>query len=345
MFHIRTVLIFLIFLCSTSIVTGQSSHLDFLLMEAIQNADPKAVNDAIKEGANVHSSYVIPPERSMLPLELALNLYDREKQRVGSNYLRRREAIINILIQNGAADLEGQPWTILHRLASNHNIRDIIILLQKGAHINAKDTLGNTPLHEVVKLCSKCLQFPLTDDTKLFFADYKQTIEFLISQDADINTKNHDRNTPLHVAIENTVFLNQRPPFFYYIFTRHLPKIQKAGISEEDVQLTFFPINVYILDMMDRSFLNLYYISYIKFIQFLVESGADVHAKNNEALTPLDIIAQKKYAKYYKAVTNTLLKTKPKNETEIPIRHNIVHTSNLITASNDEVCKDSLNPP
>ena len=56
MLHLKKIQIFFLLLSFTSTASGQSSHLDFLLMEAIQNGDPKTVNDIIERGANVHAS-------------------------------------------------------------------------------------------------------------------------------------------------------------------------------------------------------------------------------------------------------------------------------------------------
>ncbi len=317
----RIILIFSFLLSLTSIAKGQSPQLDFLLIEAIKTADLKDVRHIIN---NRYAGYAVP-SIPISPLETAFELYHEEEP---SPLKEKRAAIIDILIRHGGAHLDGRPWTMLHRLVINNNIPDIATLLSKGADVNARNSDSNTPLHEIIKSCSACLKFPLTNTTENFFGYYRSTIEFLLKNNADINAKNDDGDTPLHLAIKNAIFLDQKPPFFYRVFTHRLPEVQKTGLSNEDIQQTSLSAN---LDVLDKSFLFSYYMSYIKFIQFLIENGSDTHARNNEGLTPLDLMTQKNYAQYYKAVTNTLLETKPSNT--IPITPDI---------STDGACKESL---
>ncbi len=329
MLYIKAILTFLFLLNVTFTATGQSPQLDILLIDAIQVGDPEAVNDLIEKGANVQESYIpISPSTFISPLELALRLYNRPEQGLISNPADRyanNHKVIDILIKHGGAHLNGQPWTILHQLASEHNVQDMKSLKYKNADINAKDISGNTPLHEVVKLCSRCLRFPLKNSERHSFRSARVTIEFLLENDADINAKNNDGDTPLHLAIKNTVFLDQKPPFFYRTLIRHSSKTQEAGAFNKDTSSTSLPINISILDILDGSFLSSYYIHYIKFIKTLIENGADIYAKNNDGLTPIDLLAQKEHIQYYKAVTNTLLETKSDG-----------------TPNNDRACQDSL---
>ena len=308
----KPILIFLFLLSLTSISKGailkeEPPSLESLLIQAIERGDIEAVNNLIEEGASVYGNYTTRPS-TILPLELALKLYNRDKarQRTIPNLASRYE-IIDILIRHGGAHLDGQPWSILHRLASGRNIQDMAILLSEGAYVNARDRLGNTPLHKVAS-SYRLLKLPLRENiTESFFEHNKQTAQFLIDKDADINARNNEGDTPLHILIKNTVFLDQEPPFFYRAFARHLLRPPE----NKSTQLATL-LNAMTLAVLDSSFTNLY-IHYIASIQFWVENGADIYARNNKGLTPLDLIAQKEYARHYEIITHTLLETKPNN--------------------------------
>ncbi len=339
----KPILIFLFLLSLTSISKGSKEEppsLYFLLISAIQRGDSEVVTNLIKEGASVYGSYTIRPS-AILPLEFAINSYIRTGQRATSSSASRYE-IVNILIKHGGAHLNNLPWTILHRLASEHNIQGIAILLSLDADVNARDIFGNTPLHRIASPY-KILKLPLKDNvTKRFFEYNKQTAQFLIDKGADINAKNDSGDTPLHLIIKNTVFLDQEPPFFYRAFARHLVRTPEPVSSNEkrSAQLTTL-LNTMTLAVLDSSFTNLY-IHYLSSIRLWIENGADVYAENNDGLTPLDLMAQKEYSQYYTTFTHTLLETKPK-DTSIKY-YDIVYPYDLRTNedSNDKACKDSL---
>ena len=326
MLYMKPILTFLFLLNITSITKGQPSQLDILLQKAILKGDPKAVNDLIEKGANVQESYIpISPSTFISPLKFALRLYNRPEQGLISN-MPDRYNIIDILIRHGGAHLNGQPWTILHQLASENNVQDMNTLQYRGANINAEDVSGNTPLHKAVEF----LKLPLKDSRNHYFTDARVTVEFLIKNDANIDAKNNDGDTPLHLAIKNTVFLDQKPPFFYRTLTRHFSKAQRSRSSNRDIPSTLLPISIPILDLLDGSFVSSYYKYYIKFIRTLIENGADTYIENNDGLTPLDLMAQKEYAQYYTAVTHAL-------------KSNIVNSDSIANGeSADKNCKDNL---
>ena len=338
----KPILIFLFLLSLTSISKGAISKeeppsLESLLIQAIERGDIEAVNNLIEEGASVYGNYTTRPS-TILPLELALKLYNRDKarQRTIPNLASRYE-IIDILIRHGGAHLDGQPWSILHRLASGRNIQDMAILLSEGANVDARDIFENTPLHKVASLY-RLLKLPLTENiTESFFEHNKQTAQFLIKNGADINAKNNDGDTPLHTLIKDTVFLDQEPPLFYRAFARHLLKPPK----DESAQLATL-LGTMALGISDSSFTNLY-IHYISSIRFWVENGADIYARNNEGLTPLDLLAQKEYARHYEMVTHTLRETKPNNTPSIEY-YDIVLPYNLRNnkTSNHDPCRSNL---
>jgi len=85
------------------------------------------------------------------------------------------------LVLTARAGAKGAP-TPLHQAAADGNFKELRSLISKGADINAKDSLGRTPLFYAVE----------KSDTLMF--------DLLIAKGADINVKDTAGNTPLHHA-------------------------------------------------------------------------------------------------------------------------------------------------
>ena len=103
--------------------------------------------------------------------------------------------------------------TPLHKAAkSNKNPNKIRALINKGADVNARNSYGNTPLHnatiynnfEVVTALidagSDVNAKNNDDDTPLHCALDPEIVKMLIKAGADVNAKNKDGNIPLHYA-------------------------------------------------------------------------------------------------------------------------------------------------
>ena len=71
------------------------------------------------------------------------------------------------------------PGRSIHRAAMNGNIEAVKQHLAAGTDVNAKDSVGQTPLH---------------------FAANKEIAELLIAEGADVNVKDERGNTPLDLA-------------------------------------------------------------------------------------------------------------------------------------------------
>ena len=85
--------------------------------------------------------------------------------------------------KSGYKPLHKCGWTALHTAAAN-GYKDIVeLLLAHKAEVNARDQLGQTPLHvSALRLGNECV------------------VELLLASHADINARDTDRWTPLHTA-------------------------------------------------------------------------------------------------------------------------------------------------
>lgn len=69
---------------------------------------------------------------------------------------------------------------------SSRQVKSIACLVQAGAHMNAQDKNGATPLHRAVRTRS---------------AD---AVKYLLDRGADPNLRNNPGSTPFHLAVQNT---------------------------------------------------------------------------------------------------------------------------------------------
>lgn len=149
---------------------------------AIQKNSIEAVKLLLKYGANLNISREITKKYdngsqeklTMIPLLSALEQNNNPE-------------LVGILIANGAkVNVSNQfKVTPLHLATSHGNTIIIDRLLNKGADINALDTLGNTPL------------FRATTNRR---ANSFETSKLLINQGAKVNIANRAGQTPLMLA-------------------------------------------------------------------------------------------------------------------------------------------------
>ena len=76
----------------------------------------------------------------------------------------------------------GGPSVDIHQAAKDGNIKAVKQHLAAGTDVNAKNKVGQTPLHLAVA------------------NDHKEIIELLIAKDADLNAKDVWEGTPLYEA-------------------------------------------------------------------------------------------------------------------------------------------------
>lgn len=118
------------------------------------------------------------------------------------------EKLVEILIQNGAqidiSDNIGN--TPLHSASSFGYEKMVDLLISKGANISAENNLGYTPLHAAVaeKIGNfiywnhlKCLN---SNEFQFTILEYEKVVDLLIRKGSDVNVKNQDGKTALHIA-------------------------------------------------------------------------------------------------------------------------------------------------
>lgn len=174
--------------------------------------------------------------------------------------------VVKYLVENAHLDINKKgPFerTPLH-WAAKYDFLDLIkYLIKQGADINAKDDIGYTPLHTAADYGNVPVVKYFVEETK-----------------ADVNAGNIQGNTPLHMAIicgSSTPDANQR-------------KLDIIKCLVECKQ-----ININAKGLIGNTPLHEAAVSgTLNMIMYLVENGADVHAKNEDGDTPLSIAIRQK---------------------------------------------------
>jgi len=162
-----------------------------------------------------------------------------------------------------------QNWTPLHNAILHSNVKVVEYLITHGAYVNATGAYGMTPLHfaadsfnvDIVKFLiergadvnAKCNE----GDTPLHYAAYIYSLDVvkcLVDLGADVNAKNNDGETPLHSAVKNLY-------------------VDYGNCDPNDPSGEFHDANRANGDVL----------------KYLIDEGADVHAKNNEGKTAFDV--------------------------------------------------------
>ena len=187
--------------------------------------------------------------------------------------------------------------TPLHHAAwSNENAEITKLLIDKGANIHAKDKDMRTPLHhaawynenaEITKLLiDKGADIHAKDEymqTPLYFAaGYNENAEItklLVDHGADVNVLVNG-NKPFRTPLEMT-YINKNPE------VRKLLKSRGAK-GRTPNELLFSVVE------KDR---------YWYYIEDLLKNGANINAKNNKGLTPLDVAESNNHSQTVQKLT------------------------------------------
>ncbi|XP_025835265.1 tankyrase [Agrilus planipennis] len=193
---------------------------------------------------------------------------------VNSVYTKRKQ-VCEMLVRKGAPLNEKNKdfLTPLH-LAADHSQYDVMdVLLRHGAKVNALDGLGQTALHR----CAK--------DGNV------QACRILLSYNVDTSIVSLQGYTAAQVASEAVMKILQDPPSGTADLESQLLEAAKAGDLEQVQRiLGTYPHIVNCRDMDGRHSTPLHFASgynRVSVVEFLLQCGADVHAKDKGGLVPL----------------------------------------------------------
>ena len=195
---------------------------------------------------------------------------------LGSN--KQRNAIKENIKKGGGLIGSGRGWALIHAFAANDRELCVKALLDKGAHIEARDEGGNTPLHiAATKGCVSTTEVLLgkganhnlrnkCGDTALMSATmngHESVVRVLLRRGADIETRDKDQNTLLMIAVTDklTTLVN--------LFLENKANIE----AQNKLGRTALMIAVLTGDQ--------------QMTKLLLDKGANIEAKDKSGTTPL----------------------------------------------------------
>lgn len=177
----------------------------------------------------------------------------------------------------------------LHSASRTGKIEAVRLLLKHKADANATDNNTKTPLHCAVSQCHVDVVTNLINakakidqkdnywSTPLFDAcnDQNPCLEALLRLKADVNTQNKGKATPLIEAVHNAASASVSQLI-----------IHKADVNTQD-KLKCMPLHHAVKGSAKEE-------SKLEITKTLLEAKADLAAKNQDNLTPLEIAQQRK---------------------------------------------------
>ncbi|KAK7463981.1 hypothetical protein BaRGS_00038021 [Batillaria attramentaria] len=198
------------------------------------------------------------------------------QERIQSSPFPKRKQVVELLIRKGANlnDKNKDYLTPLHIAADKAHYDVMDVLLKHGAKVNALDSLGQTALHRVAQQGNM------------------QACRLLMSYAIDPSIVSHQGYTAAQLATDNIQkLLQEDPPVGGTDIDLQLLEAAKAG----DIELVkkLVTTNVHAVNCRDvdgRHSTPLHFAAgynRVAVVEYLLEHGADVHAKDKGGLVPL----------------------------------------------------------
>ncbi|XP_025094753.1 tankyrase-1-like isoform X2 [Pomacea canaliculata] len=188
----------------------------------------------------------------------------------------KRKQVVELLIRKGANlnDKNKDYLTALHIAADKAHYDVMDVLLKHGAKVNGLDSLGQTALHRVAQQGNM------------------QACRLLMSYAVDPTIVSHQGYTAAQLATENIQkLLQEDPPVGGTDIDLQLLEAAKAG--DLDLVKKLVTTNVHAVNCRDvdgRHSTPLHFAAgynRVAVVEYLLEHGADVHAKDKGGLVPL----------------------------------------------------------
>ncbi|XP_045483729.1 poly [ADP-ribose] polymerase tankyrase [Harmonia axyridis] len=193
---------------------------------------------------------------------------------VVSSLYPKRKQVLELLIRKGAQLNEKNKdfLTPLHIAADNSYYELIDLILRNGGKVNALDRSGQTALHR----CAK--------DGNV------QVCRILLSYNVDTTVVSLQGYTAAQMASEDVQKIFQDPPGSADVECQLLEAAKSGNLELVQQLLTSFPHIVNCRDLDGRHSTPLHFASgynRVAVVEYLLEQGADVHAKDKGGLVPL----------------------------------------------------------
>lgn len=238
---------------------------------ALGNDEPSVAAALIARGADVNGG--AGPRH---PLWLALM---RNPVNVG---------LIRLLLEAGAdANVATRDATpLLHVMRWDEPARSEVVglLLERGAKVNARDSVRFTPLHHAMKPGVQA-------------GENSQVVKLLLDAGADVNAQNHRGETPLHLALQRAevevvqLMMKADPDVgLQYPDGRSLLHLARRNNAEESEILVELLLDAGAdpdaRDQGGNTLLNLS-VHNPRVVELLLDAGADADARDSNGLTAL----------------------------------------------------------